>query len=630
MAKLAVKITQAQLLEAATKIAEDNKVLARVLVVLHQMRLEPAVNSDTAWIHKPSGSVKDGDKLGLEVKAKLKDLNFDADLVDVLVSLKDAKSQWEGFLDVVEGLARKALNEFTLWLETFYELGATRWSEVDDQCWGDTMHSWDDEGRKIIVVPSERRNGGKEYKVVALDPNDIISNAYGRTESLADNVNKYFTKNMVKATKTHLYDEKTYPVDKITGKYLSAAAIDSGILAHTLVTNNLDGKAIGLRLAPGGDGLDNKMLTPAAYLKRTFVNLIANKDRQIEHISAISNDPEEPTLCYVRKDYTVAECPTWMKWIEESFKNPNEDKDYFMAWCGSLLDAKNTGKQACYIHGFGNMGASKVSGALSKVLGSAATAISGSKSMTNQFGTAKLEGKRLVVVADNKNTKILMTEWVHNLTGGDIVDVERKGKDSHAAKLIGKLLICGNVPPEINFDEQNQKSRCLYIPLKRLKDSDKAKMSNYRQREDGSYIMVGDASFGQRLEDEAEAFLGACWAVYERLAPTRADILISADKEAAMEAELTDTETFNIARLMDTCFEFGEDDEFTAAPDEVYETYKSEAKMYGLSEDNSFYGGRIKAYLLNRGVEFVSRKAKRVDGKVTQIPAHLRGIRIKK
>jgi len=630
MAKMAVKITQAQLLEAATKIAEDNKVLARVLVVLHQMRLEPAVNSETAWIHKPSGSVKEGDKLGLEVKAKLKDLNFDADLVDVLVSLKDAKSQWEGFLDVVEGLARKALNEFTLWLETFYDLGATRWSEVDDQCWGDTMHSWDDEGRKIIVVPSERRNGGKEYKVVALDPDDIVSNAYGRTESLADNVNKYFTKNMVKATKTHLYDEKTYPVDKITGKYLSAAAIDSGILAHTLVTNNLDGKAVGLRLAPGGDGLDNKMLTPTAYLKRTFVNLIANKDRQIEHISAISNDPNEPTLCYIRKDYTAAECPTWMRWIEESFKNPKEDKEYFMAWCGSLLDAKNTGKQACYIHGFGNMGASKVSGALAKVLGRAATAISGSKSMTNQFGTAKLEGKRLVVVADNKNTKILMTEWVHNLTGGDIVDVERKGKDSHAAQLIGKLLICGNVPPEINFDEQNQRSRCLYIPLKRLKDSDKAKMSNYRQREDGSYIMVGDASLKQKLEDEAEAFLGSCWEVYERLAPTRADILISSEKEAAMEAELTDTETFNIARLMDTCFEFGEGEDFTAAPDEVYETYKSEAKMYGLSEDNSFYGGRIKAYLLNRGVEFVARKAKRVDGKVVQTPAHLRGIRIKK
>ena len=629
MSKITVKITQQMLLDAASKVAGDNKVLARVLVAMYGMKLEPAVNSESAWIHKSSGSVKEGDQLGLDVKAKLKDLSFNAELVDVLTSMKEARGLWLTFISNISENQHEALNEFTVWLEKFYELGATRWSEVDDKCWGDVMHSWDDEGRKIIVVPSERRNGGREYRVVALDPDDIISNAYGRTESLAERVTEHFTRNMVKATKTHLYDEKTYPVNAIDGKYLSAAAIDCGILTHTLVTN-VDGKAVGLRLAPGGDGLDNKMLTPAAYLKRTYVNLVMNKNRQIDHISAISNDPSEPTLCYVRNDYAEADCPTWMKWISESFEDPTEDKDYFMAWCGSLLDAKNTGKQALYLHGFGSMGLSKVTGALSRVLGSAAAAVSGSKSMTNQFGLAKLEGKRLVVVSDNKNTKILMTEWVHNLTGGDIVDIERKGRDSHAAKLIGKLLICGNVAPEINFDEQNQKHRCLYIPMKFLTDEDKAKMSNYRQRNDGSWVMVGDASFGEKLADEAEAFLGCCWKVYEKYAPTRADIIVSADKEALMEGALTDTDTASLQKLMDDCFDFGYGEDYEMDPNEVLETYRTEAKMYGLSDDNQYFGSRVKAFLLNNGVQWLQRKSKKVNGKVVHEQAKVVGMRAKK
>ena len=622
---MTVKVTQDMLNKAATAVSKDNKVLARVLVVLHSMKCEPAINSETAWVNKVSGTIKEGDDLAVTVKGKLIEMGFQADLSSVLDSLSEGKKCWEDFLDAISRSQKESVNQYTEWLERFYEFGMTRWSEVDDLCWGDVMHSWDEEGRKILVMPSERRNGGKEYRIVALDPEDIISNSYGRSESLQESVTAHFTRNMIKATKTHIFDEHTYKVEAINGKYLSAAAIDSGLITYTVV-HNLEGKAVGLQLCAGGDGLDNKMLTANAYLRRTYTNLLANKNRQIDHVSAISNDPNEPTLCYIRNDYTEGDCPTWLKWISETFKNPKTDGPYFMAWMGSLIDAENRGKQTLYMHGFGSQGLSKVVEAASSVLGTACTAVSGSKSMGNQFGMAKLEGKRLVVVADNKNTKILMTEWVHNLTGGDIVDVERKGKDSHAARLMGKLWICGNVAPEVNFDEQNQRNRVLYIPLKRMTDEDKAKASNYMKREDGTFVMVGDSEFPKKLKAEVEAFLSLCYKYYLQYAPTRSDIVVSSEKESEMEAALCDADTMCLKHILDKILEFGDD--FECDPNELYEEFRIAAKDSGISDSNQYFGSRVKSYLHNLGVDFVRPKVK-VEGVWKHGKTMVKGARLK-
>lgn len=622
---MTVKVTQDMLNKAATAVAKDNKVLARVLVVLHSMKCEPALNSETAWVHKTSGTIKEGDDLAVTVKGKLVEMGFQADLSSVLDSLSEGKKCWDDFLDAITRSQRESVDKYTEWLERFYEFGLSHWSEVDDLCWGDTMHSWDDEGRKIIVMPSERRNGGKEYRIVALDPEDIISNSYGRTESLQSTVTEYFTKPMIKATKTHIFDEKTYDIDRISSSELSAAAVDSGLITYTVV-HNLDGKAVGIQLCTGGDGLDNKMLTPTSYLRRTYVNLLANKDRQIEHITAISNDPDEPTLCYIRNDYTKGDCPTWVSWIADTFANPAQDGPYFMAWIGSILDAQNRGKQTLYLHGYGSQGMTKVVEGISSVLGPACTALSGSKSMTNQFGLAKLEGKRLVVISDNKNPKILMTEWVHNLTGGDIVDIERKGKDSHTARLMGKLWICSNVAPEINFDEQNQKNRILYIPLKRMTDKDKEKSPHWMKREDGTFVMVGNSEFPKKLIAEAEAFLCLCYKYYEKLAPTRSDIVISSEKEYEMEAALTDTDTMCLKHVLDKILEFGDD--FECDPNELYEEFRIAAKDSGVPDSNQYFGSRVKSYLHNLGVDFVRPKVK-VDGVWKCGKSVVKGVKLK-
>jgi hypothetical protein len=623
MAKVQIKETVELLRRAANSVAGDDKVLAVTLTALRQMKLEPAANGDAdSWLHTPTSSIRKGGAL-MDSLMKASPGHSGAEMVG---ALPNARKVWNDFVSAIGDKKKDNVKDFNKWLTDFYALGESGWSIIDDKCWGDAQHSWDDEGRKIIVLPSERRNGGREYRIVALDPEDIIANSYGRTESISDNIRKWFSKPMIRLTKTHAFDEYAMPLEHLRPDYLSAAAIASGLLSYTAVTD-LDGKVVGLRPNNGGSGLDLAMFAPSSYLTKTYPFLLANKERQIEHVSAISNDPDEPTLCYIRNDFEEKDCPTWLKWIEDTFENPEEDGDYFKAWCGSILDAKNTGKQALYLHGFGSQGLSKVTNALLSVIGTAGAAVSGTKSFTNQFGLAKLEGKRLVVISDNKNPKIMMTEWVHNLTGGDVVDIERKGKDSHAAQLIGKLMICGNIPPEINFDETNQKNRVLYIPMKFMTDEDKAKASNWMKRDDGTFVMIGDASFGRRLVDEAEAFLGLCWKYYKKYAPNGADIIVSHNKELQMEAELMDTDSANLMRLMEAVFDFGK--EYESSPSEIYDAYCSECKAYGLSDDNQYYGSRVRAFLLNSGVKFCKRKGVRKDGVFSNIPAKVVGIRVK-
>ena len=598
-----VKITEKMLMDAGRNVLGGNHLAVSVMAQVIDMKYSPI--GESSWKHLPSNSRKSGNDVILKLSER-PELRGN-DLGALSDALNEVRAKWTDILEELKHQKTELTNEFSEWVEKFERLGSDDWSAVDDRCWGEVRHSWDEAGNKIIVVPSRRERGGQEYRIISMDPKDIEENSYS-SEGLQATIKANFTDPMVKETKTHGYDDYAYPESLIDGQHLSAAAIASGLLTHTGV-RDLDGQLCGIRLAAGPQGVAGRM-TPPAYISYTTPALLRNRAREIPKISSVSNDPDEPTLCYLRKDYEKGACPTWISWMN-NFENPKVQAPIFMAWIGSILDAENTGKQSVYIHSFGNNGNSKVCNALASVLGGAFTAIDGSKSMGNQFWAAKLEGRRLVAIADNKNPKIYMTGWVHNLTGGDSVEVERKGRDSHTSRLFGKLLVFGNIAPEINTDEDNQKSRIIYIPVRRLSNEEKAHMGNYVKREDGSFQMVGDSEFPKKLEAEVEAFLALCSIYYKKLAPNRSDILLPAEYEDDTCGRLQDAESLNL----DTCFgeNFEFSPEFSTDPKEMFNAYRSVAKDYGLPDTSEFYGCRVKAYLHNRGVD-LKRPKVRDDG----------------
>lgn len=255
----------------------------------------------------------------------------------------------------------------------------------------------------------------------------------------------------------------------------------------------------------------------------------------------------------------------------------------FMSWIASVLIANNQGKQALYMHGRGNDAKSVIANVLGNYFGEACTSIN-KNSMTNQFGLSKLENKRLVIMADNKNPKIMHTEWVHNLTGGDSVDIERKQEKSYSAKLFGKLMVMSNIPPEIKVDERNQVSRLIYLRLITRSNTYLAEHGLGSFDQEGNFLFYGDSSFQENLQDELNYFLHDCLRLYDLICPTDSEIPIPPGMLKELESTCADPASAGLADFIE--------DHFVAVPDgfvtskQLVEKCSLELEDYGVSYNN--------------------------------------------
>jgi hypothetical protein len=326
----------------------------------------------------------------------------------------------------------------------------------------------------------------------------------------------------------------------------------------------------------------------------------------------MSNEASTPCYLYIPFTGQEGDWSEWDLWMTETFVKPSA-KQAFMGWVGALLDAKNTGKQALWLHGRGNDGKTQIGKCLCEFFGPAAVALNGF-SMKTQFGAAKLENKRLVVFSDAKNQKLLQTEWAHLLTGSDQTDVERKGKNSYSATLSGKLMVMCNFPAEIKTDETNQTVRLLYIRCRKRSDEEALAKGLAVRNDDGDVVFVGSSEWIHRLRAQMPAFFNACFEVYQDVAPTRSNIVISRELRVDMESMCADPVSENIAAICDRVFERSNDpSEFLKRTDAI-SALRAIENEFGLKVNHTFTLSEINSYLYNAfGAEKV--KGKVGDGK---------------
>ena len=112
---------------------------------------------------------------------------------------------------------------------------------------------------------------------------------------------------------------------------------------------------------------------------------------------------------------------------------------------------------------------------------------------------AATQGKRFAVIPDCKNPKLLMQEKLRNVTSGDNVFVERKGKDGISKKLNIKLIVGSNFYPRITGARADM-SRLVLLEVEASKKKD-------------------DPQWEHRLREELPAFLNACRESYAKLCP---------------------------------------------------------------------------------------------------------------
>ncbi len=254
--------------------------------------------------------------------------------------------------------------------------------------------------------------------------------------------------------------------------------------------------------------------------------------RFFKKLVPFTNDPEQAAENYFPLhelgQLKTGSCEHWLRFETQI---PPWGVETFRAAIYGIYDDRNKSRQILYLQDKGYSGKSNVANALFEVGGRGFGAAVSKEAIGNQFWGSKVYGKRFIHIPDSGNTKWSMTDKIKQLSGGDYIDVEAKGKPSFSYKPNVRLAITTNELPEINTSADNQVSRILLFPLTPNRDPEFVKSfaaldgnGKVRYNPDGKPELIGDANFERKLVSEIWDYLAICKPAYEKLCPNNSDL----------------------------------------------------------------------------------------------------------
>ena len=207
-----------------------------------------------------------------------------------------------------------------------------------------------------------------------------------------------------------------------------------------------------------------------------------------------------------------------------------------VVWIGSLFFKESYRQQYVWIYGSGGNGKGAITRFLHKVFGGAAHFLSNIPREPNQFWTAQLLDRRLVVVPDCENAKFPSSGLFKTLSGDDPITIERKREAPFTAVLDGKFLFTSNRMPEVSSEAADIR-RAIFVEL----------------GGGGTW----DADFEKKLWAEGGAFLWDCITAYQAVCPDHCPIPVG-DNENLLGWVSSIEETEEV--IFDKWFEISPDD----------------------------------------------------------------------
>lgn len=303
-----------------------------------------------------------------------------------------------------------------------------------------------------------------------------------------------------------------------------------------------------------------------------------------EHPLPYSYEPDDYAFIKLDIDSLIAEgpCPLWDKALSERLSS-EEECAVFRAAVWQVYEVKNKSRQLVYLYdAHGRSGKSAMLRAAFSHLSRATQALQ-KQSLNNQFGFAKIWNKQLVTIGDNKNAKMLKSQIIHTATGGDLADVEYKGRDSFSACFKGHIWANGNVLLDIDTDAEHEVSRLVLFNIHK---PESAKTILYQCNEKGEVLMgtdgkpllgSGDPSWEDKLETELPQFLYKCRQDYAKYCPKHSDIILPQSMQDRIQEECAELNKIVFDDFLSTCIILGGTREITDAQfRDVWNTWKEE------------------------------------------------------
>lgn len=236
----------------------------------------------------------------------------------------------------------------------------------------------------------------------------------------------------------------------------------------------------------------------------------------------LTNDPAEPARSYFDLS-SISDGPTpdfdgFMESIHPACR------DSLMAAIYATFFAKCKLNQYIWIHGEGGDGKSSLLSAIAKYAGDRLACSLSAQDMKSDFGLENTVGKRMVIMSDVKTGLTIKSSLIHNLTGHDLVSINRKNKPVISVRLNPILWIAANDAPDVNFDNRNEARRCLYIKM--IEPPLEIQKKFYFMKPDGTFEVDEDGqkqNNGYDLEghlvEEMPHILFKCREAFNRVCP---------------------------------------------------------------------------------------------------------------
>ena len=218
--------------------------------------------------------------------------------------------------------------------------------------------------------------------------------------------------------------------------------------------------------------------------------------------------------CYHRLPFDACEMPTPL--FDSFLAHVETNKFALQAFLGGLLDPNFRRQFYLWLWGSGGDGKGTLMRLLHRIFQNAYTVMSSSqKAQESQFFTSSLIGKRVAAFQDCHNPKLVRSEVFMQLTGGDALRIEPKGKDAYVTDIDALAIVSSNDQPNLT----NSKAH-----IRRLI------MCEMRQRE----VLDGDPqTYEDRLWGEVAGIMWKCKEAWKQMKEKHGGMI--ADQEAAQD-----------------------------------------------------------------------------------------------
>ena len=173
---------------------------------------------------------------------------------------------------------------------------------------------------------------------------------------------------------------------------------------------------------------------------------------------------------------TMADCPLWLRFLNEATGNDKELIRFLQQWCGYSLTGVTREHALLFVYGPGGNGKSVFLNVVSGILaeyGKTAPMDSFTASQSDKHPTdmAGMKGARLVTASETEEGRAWAEAKIKALTGGDVISARFMRQDFFEFQPEFKLTIVGNHKPILRNVDDAAKRRFNIVPFIRKPDA---------------------------------------------------------------------------------------------------------------------------------------------------------------